>query len=186
MVPSGVFAASADEVEAVLVLWALNGLFLILDLPLAHVESPCYSTCISWGWFKWFVVSSKEMRCTPSSGTCRFNVIILFYMFKANYQISFDYVSRYRSNITRSWAQTPVKPWTFQAYKQLLKLLLTAVIKANLISITAVHVYDSFHTQLLSIIILVKKNITKDLFDRQQIPGWKRAYQPWKSLAVFW
>ena len=47
---------------------------------------------------------------------------------------------------------TPLKPFTFQAYKQLLKLLLTAMIKANLISLTAVHVYDSFHVQFLSMI----------------------------------
>ena len=32
-------------------------------------------------------------------------------------------------------------------YKELLKLLLTVMIKANLISITAVHVYDSFYVQ---------------------------------------
>ena len=39
----------------------------------------------------------------------------------------------------------------FQAYKQLLKLLFTATIKVNLTSITAVHVYDSFHMQFPSI-----------------------------------
>ena len=40
-----------------------------------------------------------------------------------------------------------LKRWS--ANKQLLKLLSTAMIKANLISITAVHVYDSFYIQSL-------------------------------------
>ena len=53
--------------------------------------------------------------------------------------------------VRRSWVRTPFKSSIFQAHKQLLKLLFTDMIKANLISITAVHVYDSFHMQFPSI-----------------------------------
>ena len=44
----------------------------------------------------------------------------------------------------------PVEALKFQAYQQLLKLLFTAMIKPNLISLTAVHVYDFFHMQFPS------------------------------------
>ena len=47
-----------------------------------------------------------------------------------------------QTGIVRSLVWITWKPWIFQACKQLLKLLLTVMIKANLISITAVHVYE--------------------------------------------
>ena len=40
-----------------------------------------------------------------------------------------------RTCITRSWVWTLMKPWIFQAYKHFLKLLLTAMIKGNLLNI---------------------------------------------------
>ena len=35
------------------------------------------ANCICWNWFMWFLVTSKELRCTLCLGTGPFNVIIL-------------------------------------------------------------------------------------------------------------